>query len=449
MTNLPSGFSLLQAAALIGLLSLFIPILIHLFNPNRKKIIFVGNLAFIKKQPHIHMIKVRIHQWLLLVIRLFILILLTLILSQLVSNKAHELSDSTHVFISTDWLSNSSLKEKNQLINEHSNSSIFVMTKDFPKITSNDIRNYSTTQLKNSQNLSVNTLVAEIQKLGLYTKHNILYTTSKMGHYKKKQTPFLPPEYFEWRIKELTINNSSIPQINVDIYFSESRILDAQYLQLALDTLPEISNLNLNVRRYDLVETDVDLTKIPDHSSTVNWIFWLSEKSIPDVLKSPVFEGSYLFADADDNLQLEEKNKKSTAIQIGRSWVTFYSNLPSQPSNKLMAVWQNNHGNIALLSEKNKNGKIFRFNSRLNPNWTDLVTGIQFPIVISQLLTTHPKMQQRYQVSVSELEFLLSDEEYNRLANRNTLYRNYLIILLCLTWLLERFVSERSRSFYD
>jgi len=443
------NFSVLDSAALIGLLSLTLPILIHLFNPNRGKTILIGNIDFIKKHTRIRMIEMRIRQWILLFVRLIILLILTLILSNLIKNVAPELPDKTNIFISPDWLNKSTEIDRAKLITEHSQDDIFLITTRFPKLSTQYLKAFTNKKTSNNSNkntpLSINAFVAEMQNLDLFAKQNILYSTSNMAQYQKEYKAILDPERFQWRIKSIAPANDQTIKMNIDIYFSHSRKLDSQYLELALDTLAGTTGLALDIRTHSYTDIINNPSLDENVRNNIHWIFWLSEDPIPGSLKEDVSNGSYLLTDVYGNLNNIEKNQLITIIKVNDFLAQFYTPLPREVLPQFTPVWHDQSGHIALSFESTGLGKVFRFNSRFHHKWTNLVTSIHFPKAMSQLLKDHPKLNSLNQLSESELNSFMFDKENIPVTNKNTSYRSLLIFLLCLFWLLERFISARSK----
>ena len=75
-------FSLAATLALLGLVALAIPVLIHLFNPGKGRLVWVGNIELVRLAKKKAVTEYRLTQWLLLLLRLFILVFITLLLAE-------------------------------------------------------------------------------------------------------------------------------------------------------------------------------------------------------------------------------------------------------------------------------------------------------------------------------------------------------------------------------
>lgn len=449
MTNFFTSLSILNSIALVGLLSLIIPILIHLFNPNKGKTVLIGNLDFINKHVLVSVTEMRISQWLLLIVRLLILLFLTLILADLTRNHRPILSEDTNVFVSIDWLTNSTIKDRADFIKQHDLDNVFLIEKGFPELASKSIYEFSTTTHTNKsfqdKILSIDSFIAEIQNLRLFSKKNIIYATTNTRQYSKEQPTILNPDYFQWRIKNIEPAKASSDQINIDVYASPSRVIDSQYLTTALETLSKNSDLNFSIRILspkDIVNTTNNKSS---NVQSISWIFWLSSDPIPSKLENKVSNGSYLIADSQGSKKNTNTNK-GNIININGATIHFYSKLPDKSSPHLIPLWQNKNGQTALSYQTVSSGRIYQFNSRFHPDWTNLVNTINFPFSLSALFEDHSEIVKHRQISQSELESYMLDKQALLDRGVNQSYRSILILFLCLFWLLERFISERSRS---
>lgn len=423
--------------------------MIHLFNPNKGKTVLIGNLDFINKHVFINVTQMRISQWMLLFIRLLMLLFLSLILADLIKTTQPDLSDDTNVFVSIDWLNNSTTEERAELFKQHDLDNVFLFEKGFPKLSPTSIYEFSTATHTNnhSQNqiLNIDSFIAEIQNLRLFSKKNIIYTTTNIHQYSKEQTAILYPDYFQWRIKNIESAKASNTLINIDVYASPSRVIDSQYLTNALDTISKNSNSKISIHKHSSIDIVDNTGRDPTNDQSINWIFWLSSDPIPSKLENKVSKGSYLVAD----LQGSKKNigiNKAINIKINGATIQFNNILPDKSSLPLISLWKNKYGQTALSYQTVSNGRIYQFNSRFHPDWTNLVNSINFPFSLSRLFEDHSEIVKHNQISQNELESYMLDKQALQDVGINQSYRSTLILLLCLFWLLERFISERSRS---
>jgi len=449
-----NNLSVLNLTALIGLASLLIPVLIHLFNPSRGKLVLIGNIDLIKKVKNIRIIEIKINQWLLLFIRLAIFTLITLLLADLVNQDKQEYSKQTNVFLSPDWLNQASEKELDELQKRHAEDRLFTLAPGFDELSLPSLD--SPSKETSSFNISIDALLAELSQRQLLSEKNIIYTTNRVNHYSSLRTKNLSNERIEWRVKTLNDAVAQSPVLNISVFYSPSRLIDYQNLQLAFDTLSGVSKTKLNVSYFPTSMLDLHNAHEPQLDAKMDWIFWLSEKKLPEELDQKMKQGSFLFEDLQGDLSLSKGGKLnpiaiSIPIQIEQSWISFYSENLSPLQSNFKPIWFNKAGQVILSSKDNQQGKVFRFNSRFHPDWSDLLQTIQFPVVLSRLLFESPSLAGQRQVSPLQLTSLPAKSVINsnkkmELEARLTTLRPVLLLVLCVFWLIERYLSEKQPS---
>lgn len=442
-------FFLLNPLALFGLISLIIPILIHLFNPSRGKLILVGNIELIKKIKNVRVTEVKINQWLLLLTRLVIFLLLVLLLTQLIKQDKKEYSKQTHIMVTPDWLNNATESDLAELRKNHSSDSVFMLAPSFKKITLDSIEASVERTATLESSMSIDALLLELQEKGLATQNTIIYATNYLAQFLPEKIQTLQRPHFKWRIKQLGPNKRLLTSLNIAVYYSPSRELDHRYLKLALNTISKISEIELVVNHYPIKAIDKQTKSSFSNETQTDWIFWLSEEAAPKILLEKVKQGSYLFSDKlGDQNQTNRHRKNSITLPIKQTWIRFYSKPFNQPEPHLRSIWYNYKGQTALSQETIHQGKFFRFGSRFHPDWNNLISDVQFPLILADILSEHPKLNQQKQLSASEIAPVLTQgpiesDAKTGLRTSNNPQRPYLLLLVCLLWLFERWLSEK------
>ncbi len=447
MISLFYDLFLLNGFALIGLSSLAIPLLIHLLNPSRGKLVLIGNIDFIKKAKNIRIIEIKIRQWLLLLLRLIIFFILVLLLAELVKQEQQEYPQETRVFISPDWLNNATDQELEQIKIDHAKDPVILLAAGFSKLSLSSLEISNKNIPRPASKMSIDSLLAELDDKNLIAEKNILYTTNRMEQYSPEQAGSLSAKNFDWRVKPLNPKTTPSTKLNISIFYSSSRVLDNQHLKLALDTLSKTSNIRLAVNHYPVTKLD-NGSDILFSEANSDWIFWLSENPVPSILYQQVEAGSYLLLDISGHANSSEKNH---TLPVAIPIVQFWNNVYRQPLQPVAAnfkpIWFNQNGQILLSSKNKKQGKIFQFHSRFHPDWTDLVKTVRFPLSLSNLLNNSPTLLKQRQISNLQLATLSSKAvdtiskplELQQVTNS---LRPLLILILCLVWLIERWLSE-------
>lgn len=96
-------FGAVSTVALVGLLSVLVPIVIHLINPGKGKVVWVGNIDLLKQAKKHRIKEYRIEQWPLLLLRILIFVVLTLILAKVYFNDAITGFAQHHSVVSEGW----------------------------------------------------------------------------------------------------------------------------------------------------------------------------------------------------------------------------------------------------------------------------------------------------------------------------------------------------------
>ncbi|NQZ06192.1 MAG: BatA domain-containing protein [Algicola sp.] len=106
----------ISVVALVGLISLVIPILIHLFNPGKGRLVWVGNINLVRMSKKNAVTERRISRWLLLLLRLLIFTLITLLLAQTYFKGDISIGNKTLTVVSPQWLEQASESQKQQVL---------------------------------------------------------------------------------------------------------------------------------------------------------------------------------------------------------------------------------------------------------------------------------------------------------------------------------------------
>ena len=118
MTGIVSALSnmLLSPLWLLGMLAVAIPIGIHFFSKSKAPLISFAQYALIPVRQSTVPNAVRLSQWLLLLLRILILVLLSLLLAQCIKQTADD-SETHYFLVSQDWLLSAQDNDKQILLN--------------------------------------------------------------------------------------------------------------------------------------------------------------------------------------------------------------------------------------------------------------------------------------------------------------------------------------------
>ena len=227
--------------------------------------------------------------------------------------------------------------------------------------------------------------------------------------------------------------------LKIEIYSNEKQ--DAIYLNSALKAISSFTKMYIivnNLQESSLISADAD------------WIFWLSEKSF--TMQNKLGKTTKLFSYAvgkTESINSFLKTGKSESGKIYRR----VENTSSKDEN----LWTDGFGDVIL--SKNRNGKNinFRFFSRFNPQWTDLVWSESFPKLLMPILFTGSNfMNEDYDSNISDkrrivqYQALIFDEpSLNKIKTISKIdypIASYFWIAAFFIFFLERILTYRQKA---
>jgi hypothetical protein len=161
--------------------------------------------------------------------------------------------------------------------------------------------------------------------------------------------------------------------LRITIY-SKDMGIDATYLKAAIDAIRDFSKYPIDLSIGKTIKS------IPARH---DWLFWLSEETIPDsLIQNSVFKY--------EKGKLENRSSRMFAEDLIAGITTedipvFKTITPDPTAPLLTTTWQNSFGQPILTVEKHK-AAIYRFYSRFDPKWNNLTWSSQFPGLIYTLL---------------------------------------------------------------
>lgn len=247
------------------------------------------------------------------------------------------------------------------------------------------------------------------------------------------------------------------PQLSVPVDTSSLKITvfqnqfpaDAAYLQAALQAVKKFSGRKMKISSAN------SFNQIPAHQ---NWIFWLSDQNPPKNINQKLVENGQVF---------QYKTGKAQAVNSWISENTFAGNEP-EPINlyqhfladkRSMAdtktIWQDGFGQPVLSLQESENVNIYRFYTRFNPSWNDLVWSSDFPkMMLELILKSYPQPD----FTLNDKRIISANQQQVSTANlANASFINPKLmdltdlkhacwIALFLVFLLERIISQTKKQ---
>ncbi|WP_232788080.1 BatA domain-containing protein [Paraglaciecola sp. MB-3u-78] len=237
-------FILESPLAMWGLLTLLIPLGIHLLSKARPRVIAFAHIAFIKVSTSPVLRQLRLTQLILLGLRMAMLMLATLILTQLYWQNVN-LQVNSHILLTEDWLNHATDIEKQTLIDQVKGSDLVLISSNNRNINTAELAQWST----NSQQTPVLNLwskVADYTAQLAADSSITVYTTNRLKHFIGSKVPL--PRRVQWQVK--TIPVETVVQenlVNIKVIYDNSSEPLLVYLRAAFEVINTQDKLSAKV----------------------------------------------------------------------------------------------------------------------------------------------------------------------------------------------------------
>ncbi|TKB96924.1 BatA domain-containing protein [Pedobacter cryophilus] len=492
----------LYPIAFFAIIGIIVPIMIHLWNVKQGKTLKIGSIIFLGESSSKSSRSFKITDWLLLLLRcLLILIIAFLLAEPFINDKLVANGDKGWVLIEKEQIKNLSktnLKEIDSLT--QSGFEIHDLNINFPALNLKDTASWqetNTTKLSSSSLLKqlntqlpagfkvywyganlLNQYPDEVLKSSLAIQfRNILKTDSTV--FKVAEAYFTNKD----SLKVLLINstsgqtNYSFQNVNdqtknvllkidsglsflktkeqsswikadtntvyVSVYEAQNQ-KDASYLKAAI----------LAIRDYSGRKISVQVVKNPKEiSPQTNILFWLSTAAIPQNLKEEIILFSY-----EDGKEEVLNSTIQTKVNLVKNESTFalYKRILYKDENA-NAIWTDGFGKSILSYQYANQLHHYRFYSRFNPQWTDLVWSEEFVKALMPLVLVTPLAQNQFGFELDSADqraatqpFFYSQNNLKKKAERAVAQQNpisnWVWILAFLVFALERILSFKQKK---
>ena len=441
-----SGLSVITPAAWWALLTLGIPLLIHLFSRSRGRLVKIGHIDLVRKARRLQVTELKLTQWLLLLLRLLILTLAVLLLAGL-ATAGLQSSDKPTIYLTPAWLSNATAEETDHLLNtaeQTPGSRILVLQSGFPAADRKQLRSYQSQGLQEVTDIS-NTwaLLAERLSLEDHRGEVTVYTTDRVFQFGSRQPDL--PRAVVWRFSQAR-QTPVIDQepMRVLIAFHPDRAADASLFSAVLATLKEH-------RLPGLIWESISLDQLGKEPVEADWLIHLGDREIsPAILKKNMTATVVL---SDTGAQTGENVSQFIDLPF-YPFSTFrldhYSRLSATAESSSRIAEENillatSDGSPLLLESYFGPTRLLQFNSRFNPRWSSITQQAEFPELLLQLMTGTGQETLRYpdaRLDPLNLQTDLGQHVTDIPLPRRSL-QGLLATLLLLLWITERWLSER------
>ncbi|ABG41997.1 conserved hypothetical membrane protein [Paraglaciecola sp. T6c] len=434
---------------LLGMLTVAIPIGIHFFSKSKAPLISFAQYALIPVRQSIVPNALRLSQWLLLLLRMAILVLLSLLLAQCI--KQTEDDSETHYFlVSQDWLQSAQDSDKQTLLNafnqaQSNTSSRLILLSQRQNEASNDkalltaglldklvSANGSGTKKDSEAKapLSIWQKVADFMFLHpSITPTNVhVFTTDRLSQFNGDKPAMY--DSVDWHIVQ--IKNSEITPLKSSVLLlsSAKNQIQTQYLRAAFDALNTEKNREIAVDT-SLTTSTIKAAQLKQYA----WIFYLGDTApsakLAKAMEQYVQEGGQLFITATKQIVSRGRyflpNSESHNVFIKKVGQPAF--LASKRNNgEIKVVWQTADKQPLLsraepqqkdtLNNEDKGGQILTFYSRFEPNWTNWVTQADFPYTLDNVLN-QALYQQQYITQGTVVKAQIASQDASSTASQH------------------------------
>ncbi len=439
---------------LLAIAGILVPIIIHLWNVKEGKTLKIGSVALLGESSKQSSKSLKVKDWLLLLLRCFLIILIAFIIAQpYINKKLNNRADSGWILIKKGELKAAYLQDKKSIdalltkgyelhdfevgfpilnlsdtsatvtsINSISESSLIKqLDAQLPagyqvQLYNHGFLNDMSDQLpKTSIDIHLKTLSfkdSTIQKVVsaywsnrdsikvLLMSSNAQSTTYDVRNYSPQDKDLMSKtEDGELFLK--ANNQSDFVKVNnepIEIAVFSDYPKDQQYLVAAIKAIRDFSHRKITIQDFS--------TSIQEQA---DWVFWLSEKPFQGKLKS----GSKLFQYEVGkpyiiNSKLIINGNQDSAIEL------FQKTKASLTS--AQNIWIDGFGESVLSLIENKGSKNYHFYSRLNPQWTNLVWSEDFAKALMPLILTSP-IKNGFETSKTDRRLIAQNQIFVRKGN--------------------------------
>jgi len=416
-----------------ALLALAIPILIHLFNRSRGRLVRIGHIDLIRQARRLRVTEVKLAQWLLLLLRLGIFTLAALVLAGL-ARPGLESSESATAYVSPAWLRTAQPAQIDELHSRHER--VFVLQAEIAPLDKDLVNEIRQTPLKTSAVRNIWPLLADRLSLEHHGGAVDVYAVDLLMQFGNSR-PALPAAV-NWNLAHPgTVPQSQQLPASAVVAFDTERKQDAEAFRAALSSLKAHRIPGLS---WEMVATH-DITAQQLNS---DWLIYLSANALTAEQLAQINTPTTVLMDATG--EPPKRGLQYVTLPF-YPFSTFRITAPGLSLDDAQNIVTSADGIVVLQEQYFGNTRILRFNSRFNPQSSSVTQQAEFPELLLHLMLSEE--QQDLAFSNARIKLAqLQQENTEQLADiplpRHSL-QSLLMFLLVLLWVTERWLSERKQ----
>ena len=431
-------------------LAVIIPIVIHLLNRSRGKLVTFAHVALLRSTQAQPTTELRLTQRLLLLLRILLLLTAAALLTAPLWQGDE--SEQEIIMLSQDWLNSSTAAEKQQLASRLGTQQAILL--DSPaapelkqNLTSDEILNWQEQTSSVSINLwsKISSHAANVDALSPL----MVYATNRASQYVGAKVTL--SETIEWHIKTLSSdNNMPTKPLSIMLVYQSDRQTDMNYLRGALSALQKQSKQQIELSVLSATSFSQRLTA--DDLPKAQFILWLSSTPVSqELIQSNQQTTIIMDAPQLDKQQTWRLASKDPMLNgLGGNALTTQANAAFN-TELSQVLWHTQQGEPLLSQVRTASTNLVQFYSRFNSQWNNLTTQPSFPILLGKLIHTtladSPQLAQQFldeqQITQNVIANKPTEAKHQQSLTRSNL-SIWLGALLLLLFCLERLYSEKS-----
>jgi hypothetical protein len=236
---------------------------------------------------------------------------------------------------------------------------------------------------------------------------------------------------------QLVVIDTSIFRIAV---VADNGHADATYLNAALKTIAPFIPHKVQLTSY---------TNAPQIKQKQDWLFWISSKPVDKAASALAVNLLIYQTGKAQNTPSWMSSGNGFEVANNGEQVPLYQ-LIASPKKDAGLIWRDGYGHAVLSAEKEKNFTLYRFYSRFNPAWSDLVWNDSFPrMLLDLMLNNQPSAQslkydKRVLSNQQNMPVIVQARQPNLAGMADDIdLSHYVWLILILVFVLERFLSHK------
>jgi len=237
-------FILESPLAMLGLLTLLIPLGIHLLSKARPRVVAFAHIAFIKVSTYPVLRQLRLTQLMLLGIRMLMLLVATLILAQLYWQNVN-LQVNSHILLTEDWLNHTTDTEKKTLIDQVRGSNLVLLSTQNRDLNKAEVAQWSPDSWQTPALNIWNRVANYSTQLPADTLITV-YTTNRLKQFIGSKTPI--HKRVKWQVKAIPVESATQQfSANIKVIYDDASEPLLVYLRAAFEVINAYESFSVKV----------------------------------------------------------------------------------------------------------------------------------------------------------------------------------------------------------